>query len=106
MRILEALKILEDTVEVREALALLAPHCRPEWLITGFRSRLKPHEEFGPGGEGQQQNLRVNFSGIHTNVRELLARQIRRLDNSYRKTKDPAAQSRALNIAGAVVVAR
>ena len=104
MRILEALKILEDatiecktrnidTVEVREALDLLAPYCRPEWLITGFRSHLKPHEEFGPGGEGQQQNLRVNFSGIYTNVRELLARQIRRLDNGYLGTKDAAVKA-------------
>ena len=70
MRVLEALKILEaatiecktrdiDTPEVREALALLEPYCRPEWRITGFRDHLKRHEEFGPGGEGQQQNLRV-----------------------------------------------
>ena len=48
MRLLEALKILEDatldckrrnidTPEVREALDVLAPYCRPEWKITGFR---------------------------------------------------------------------
>ena len=70
MRILEALKILEaatlecktreiDTPEVREALDVLAPHCEPEWRIRGFREHLKPSEEFGPSGEGQQQNLRV-----------------------------------------------
>jgi len=70
VRILEALKILEaaasecttrDTPEAREALDVLEPYSRPEWRITGFRAYLKRHEEFGPGGEGQQQVLRVYF---------------------------------------------
>jgi len=99
VRVLEALKILEaatiecktrdvDTPEVREALDVLAPYCRPEWRITGFREHLKRHEEFGPGGEGQLQVLRVYFSGIHTCVRQLLAGQIGKLNYRYKKTND------------------
>jgi hypothetical protein len=49
VRILEALEILEaavlecktreiDTPEVREALDVLAPYCRPEWRVAGFRN--------------------------------------------------------------------
>ena len=77
VRILEALKILEaatvesktrdiDTPQVREALDVLAPYCRPEWRVTRFRSHLKAVEEFGPAGEGQQQNVRVYFAGINS----------------------------------------
>ena len=99
MRILEALKILEDatidcktrdidTAEVREALALLEPYCRPEWRIAGFRKHLRRHDEFGLGDEGQQQVLRVYFSGIHTCVRKLLASQIGKLNYRYKKTND------------------
>ena len=99
MRVLEALKILEaatieckprdvDTPKVREALDVLAPYCRAEWRITGFREHLKRHEEFGPGGEGQQQVLRVYFSGIHTCVRKLLASQIGKLNYRCKKTND------------------
>ena len=101
---LEALKILEDatieckareidTREVREALDVLAPYCRPEWLVTGFRSHLTPHEEFGPGGEGQQQNLRVYFGGIHDSVRNLLSQQIGKLNYRYTKTNDAAVKA-------------
>jgi hypothetical protein len=102
VRILEALNILEaaviecktrdiDTPEVREALDVLAPHCRPEWLVAGFRSSLKRIPmEFGPGGEGQQQNLRVNFSGIYRNVRQLLQRRVAQLETQQRRSKDAA----------------
>jgi hypothetical protein len=82
-----------DTPEVREALDLLAPYCRPEWRITGFRDHLKLSEGFGPSGQGQQQNLRLNLAGIHANVRKLVARQIRRLDNLYRKNKNAAVNA-------------
>jgi len=77
-----------DTPELREALDVLAPYCRPEWKISGFREHLKPVEEFGPGGEGQQQNLRVYFGGIHDSVRNLLSKQIGKLNYRYKKTKD------------------
>ena len=82
-----------DTPEVREALDLLAPYCRPEWRIGGFRDHLKPLEEFGPGGEGQQQNLRVYFGGIHDSVRKLLSQQIGKLNCRYRKTQDAAVKA-------------
>jgi hypothetical protein len=104
VRILEALKILEtatieckkraiDTPEVREALDVLAPYCRPEWRTAGFRDHLKPQEEFGPSGEGQQQNLRVYFSGIYSNVRQLLQTRINGLETRYRKTNNPARKA-------------
>ena len=104
MRVLEALKILEaatiecktrdiDMPEVKEALDVLAPYCRPEWKITGFRDNLKRREqEFGPGGEGQQQILRVSFSGIYGDVRALLQRKIGALEFQYRRTEGAAAK--------------
>ena len=101
MRILEALRLLEvatiecklrsiDTPEVREALDLLDPYCRPTWYVEEFRNHLAPCREFGPSLEGQQQNLRVNFAGIYRNVRRLLAAQVGRLRFRWNKTKDPA----------------
>jgi hypothetical protein len=104
MRVLQALKILEtatidcktrdiDTPEVREAFHMLEPYCRPEWRIAGFREHLKPVEEFGPSREGQQQNLRVYFGGIHKSVRKLLSGQIGKLNYRYRKTKDSAVKA-------------
>ena len=101
MRILEALKILEaatldcktrdiDTPEVREALEMLEPYCRPEWRIKGFREHLKRDQEFGSEGEGQQQVLRVYFGGIYESVRKLLSAHIAKLVDRYRKTNDPA----------------
>jgi hypothetical protein len=58
-----------------------------------FRDHLKPVEQFGPSGEGQQQIWRVYFSGIYSDVRQLLQTQIRRLENRYRKTKDAAVKA-------------
>ena len=72
---------------------MLAPYCRPEWRVTGFRDHLKRHEEFGPGGEGHQQTLRVYFGGIHDSVRKLLSRQIGGLNSCYRKTNDAALKA-------------
>jgi hypothetical protein len=101
VRVLEALRILEvatvecklrsiETPEVREALDLLDPYCRPTWYLDEFRSHLAPCCEFGPSLEGQQQNLRVNFAGIYRNVRRLLTAEVGRLRFRYNKTKDPA----------------
>ena len=105
MRILEALRILEDatveckvrdidTPDVKEALDLLDPYCRPTWFIEGFRNHLRPGKgQFGPEFEGQQQNLRVNFGGIHADVRHMLISRIGRLGVRYCKTKDPAIKA-------------
>jgi hypothetical protein len=108
MRILEALRILEaatlecklrpiDTSEVREALDLLEPYCT-SWLIKAFRNHLKPTETddvllIGATREGQQQQLRVAFHGIHANVRWLLKRRMGRLGARYCKTRDPAVKA-------------
>jgi hypothetical protein len=98
VRVLEALKILEDatldcksrdvnTPEVRTALEILHPYCRPRWRITGFRDHLQ-HGEHGPDSEGQQQVLRVYFGGIYENVRQLLSTQVKKLSYRYEKTKE------------------
>ena len=108
MRILQALRILEDatlecklrpidTAEVREALDLLEPYCTP-WLVRAFRNNLKPSETddvllIGATREGQQQQLRVAFSGIHANLRWLLKRRLGRLGSRYCKTRDPAVKA-------------
>jgi len=99
VRVLEALKILKaatldcktrdiDMPEVSEALDVLEPYCQPECRVSDFRHRLKRHDEFGSGGEGQQQVLRVYFGGIYDCVRDLLSAQIRMLNQRYRKTND------------------
>ena len=103
MRVLEALKILEDatldckirdinTPEVRTALEVLQPYCRPTWRITGFHDHLKQQGEQGPDSEGQQQVLRVYFGGIYGNVRQLLSTQVKKLSYRYEKTKDVAVK--------------
>jgi hypothetical protein len=102
VRVLEALKILEEatldckirdvnTPEVRTALDVLQPYCRPAWRIAGFRDHLKPHDK-GHEREGQEQVLRVYFGGIYDNVRQLLSAQIKRLNDRYEKTKDVVAK--------------
>jgi hypothetical protein len=40
-------------------------------------------------GEGQQQNLRVYFFGVYSNVRQLFQTRINGLETRYRKTKNP-----------------
>jgi hypothetical protein len=111
VRVLEALRLLEvatvecklrsiDTPEVREALDLLDPYCRPTWYVDEFRSHLACHHEFGPSLEGQQQNLRVNFAGIYRNVRRLLATQVGRLRFRCNKTKDPALETELDRLTG------
>jgi hypothetical protein len=62
-------------------------------MAEGFREHLKRHEEFGPCGEGQQQNLRVYFGGIYGDVRELLVGRIKRLESRYAKTKGAALKA-------------
>jgi hypothetical protein len=111
VRVLEALRILEaatiecklrsiDTPDVREALDALDPYCHPTWYVGAFRDHLKPCDEVGPAREGQQQNLRVNFGGIHRNVRRLLAAEVGRLRFRYKKRQDAALKAKLDRLAG------
>jgi len=99
MRVLEALKILEDAVldslerpadtpEVRESLDLLEQFVSPDYSIQDFR-----HGLFVPNRrpyylEAQQHNLNNYFRQIHRSVRALLARQVKDLGDRYTKTHD------------------
>ncbi len=105
MRLLEALKILEDatldskrrdidTPEVRQALDRPDPICLPKWRVAGFRDQPMPHAGQLPHElEGQQQVLRVYFGGIYTCVRQLLAVRIKKLNYQYKKTSDRAVKA-------------
>ena len=97
MRVLEALKILEaaaldckirdvDTPEVRTALDVLQPYCRPAWRIAGFRDHLQPHDQ-GREREGQQQVLQVYFAGIYDNINQLCSLKLSSSTISTRKPK-------------------
>src|SRR6266403_3966127 len=101
MRVLEALRILDDatveckvrnidTPDVKEALDLLDPYCRPAWFVRTFRDSLQRGMNYIglPEFEGQQQMLRVQFAGIYRNVRQLLIARLGRLGAKYCKTKD------------------
>jgi hypothetical protein len=81
MTCLEALAILEvatleckkrdvHTPEVREALDLLQPHVRPQWLIPQYRSELDGHGDREYDREGQQQVLHraLTASGIQSAI--------------------------------------
>jgi hypothetical protein len=105
VRLLAALKILEaatldskkrniDTTEVRAALDLFEPICKPEWTVPGFRGQLRPHAEQSPVElEGQQQILRVCFRSIYDCVRELLAARIGKFNYSYKQTNDATVKA-------------
>jgi hypothetical protein len=93
----EALAILEsatveckkrdiNTPEVRDALDLLEPHIRPEWLIPQFRYHLDPSVEVDK--EGQQQVLRATFPGIRKSVKDLLEKQMDALARQFAATHD------------------
>jgi hypothetical protein len=103
MPVLEALKILEDAVleckkrdidtpEVREALDLLDPYCG-RWQVEGFRSNLHPTAGGSGALEGQQQVLRIYFSGIYRSVRALLQIRITRLVIQYTRSQDEAVKA-------------
>jgi hypothetical protein len=98
MRVLEALKILEDAVldsleqpadtpRVREALDTLEPFVSHS--IQAFR-----HGLFVPNRrpyylEAQQHNLNNSFSHIHRSVRALLDRRVQELADRSARTQDP-----------------
>src|SRR4029450_1577520 len=99
MTVSEALAILEsatveckkrdiNTPEVRDALDLLEPHIRPEWLIPQFRYHLDPDPSVEMDQEGQQQVLRATFSGIRKSVKDLLEKQMDALARQFAATHD------------------
>ena len=109
MRVLEALKILEDatleckkrpinTPEVNEALDVMERNVDTESRVVCFRHNLDRH----PGSfrfssddsEGQQQNLRAHILGIHRCVRAALSKDIGVLGRIYlQSNKDPAIKA-------------
>jgi hypothetical protein len=102
MTVLEALAVLEaatveckqrdiNTPEVRDALDLLEPHIKPEWLIPQFRQHaLKDRTDNHVEREGQQQVLRPSFDGIRDGVKELVlvGRKMDALARKFHETQD------------------
>jgi hypothetical protein len=99
MTVSEALAILEsatveckkrdiNTPEVMEALDLLEPHIRPEWLIPQFRYHLDRDPSVEVDQEGQQQVLRATFPGIRNSVKELIGKQMDALARKFAATHD------------------
>ena len=88
MTVLDALAILEAatlerkqrdiyTPEVREAIDLLQPRIRPEWLISHFRyhAQLNEKNEIDLNKEAQQQALRAIFPVIRELAKDLPGKQ-------------------------------
>jgi hypothetical protein len=104
VRVLEALNILEDAVleckkrdiatpEIRAALDLLEPHCS-RWQVDGFRDNLFPSDKrSGAELEGQQQVLRVYFSGIYRSIRAILKREVTQLIIQHAQSKDETVKA-------------
>jgi hypothetical protein len=99
MTVSEALAILEsatveckkrdiNTPEVRDALDLLEPHIRPEWLIPQFRYHLDRDPSVEVDKEGQQQVLGATFPGIRKSVKDLLEKQMDALTRQFAATHD------------------
>ena len=87
--VLECKKRSIDTPEVREALYLLEPHIRPEWLIPQFRHHaLKARGDKVFEREGQQQVLRPSFDGIRDSVRELVGKKMDALAREFAANHD------------------
>ena len=111
MTVSEALAILEsatveckkrdiDTPEVMEALDLLEPHIRPEWLIPQFRYYLDRDPSVEADKEGQQQILRATFPGIRNSVKELIGKQIDVLARRFAETHDMKVKEEIERLAG------
>jgi hypothetical protein len=79
-----------DTPEVKDALNLLEPYIRPEWLIPQFHSNLErtPHVHVDVAKEGQQQVFRVTFPHIRDSVRVLLEVRMDVLAKKFHETHD------------------
>ena len=99
MRILEALKILEDAVldsrerpidspAACEALDLLERFVWPKYAIKHLRAGLIPPNRREYYLEIQQHDLNHWFRLIHRSVRSLLARRVTKLGDHFAKTND------------------
>ena len=98
MRVLEALKTLEeavldcklrsiDTPELHAALDAVEPYVSPAWSVQNFRLNVTSSGGDLWSHEGQQQNLRVNFGGIYRAIRTLLEASIGKLGAKYTASK-------------------
>ena len=104
MTVLETLAILEaavveckkrdiNTPEVKNALDLLEPYVRPQWVIPQFRHNALEHNgDSYAAREGQQQVLRATFPGIRNCVRELLGVRTDALARKFHETRDMAVK--------------
>ena len=98
MTVLETLAILEaavleckkrdiNTPEVKNALDLLEPYVRPQWIIPQFRHNALEHNgDSYAAREGQQQVLRATFPGIRDSVRVLLEVRMDSLARKFHET--------------------
>jgi hypothetical protein len=104
VRVLEALKILEDAVleckrrpidnpELHAALDAVEPYVSPPWSVQNFRLNVTSSGGDLWSHEGQQQNLRVNFGGIYRAIRALLQAQIGKLGAKYAGAKDETVKA-------------
>jgi hypothetical protein len=77
-----------NTPEMREALDLLEPHIRPQWLVPQFRYHLDRDPSVEVNKVGQQQVLRATFPGIRQSVKDLLEKQMDALAREFAATHD------------------
>jgi hypothetical protein len=111
MTILEARAILETAVleckkrdvktpEVNQALDFLEPYIRPAWLVPQFRHEVLTESTDNPDERaGQQQVLRVTFSGIRDCARVLLELRMDALARKFHETHDMKVKDEILRLA-------
>jgi hypothetical protein len=115
MTSLEALAILEtttlecrerevDTPEVRDALDLLEPHIRPEWLIPQFRYFLVHERDVQNGKEAQHQVLCTTFPLIRDSVKTLIEVRMDALARKFHETHDLRIKTDIERLAGALSI--
>jgi hypothetical protein len=78
-----------NTPEVRDALDLLEPHIKPEWLIPQFRYHVQRYgQQHWWELEAQQQVLCAIFPRIRESVKELIEKQMDALARNFAATHD------------------
>jgi hypothetical protein len=113
--ILEALSIVKaavleckkrdiNTPQLGATLNLLEPFIRPTWLIPQFRHHAlsEPTDSAGDR-EGQQQVLRVTFSGIRDAVRELIKVRMDSLARRFAATHDMMIRGEINRLSGELI---